>query len=98
MPREPLARLLGLGRHLPDPVSNDELARELGTTAAELASSTGIARRHHAPDGEGPSDLAVRAAGDALAAAKTDVGGLGRSVCATSTPDVAVRGSACFLQ
>ena len=98
MPREPLARLLGLGRHLPDPVSNDELARELGTTAAELASSTGIALRHHAPDGQGPSDLAVRAAEDALAAAKTDVGELGLIVFATATPDVTFPGSACFLQ
>lgn len=98
MPPEPLARLLGLGRHLPEPVSNDELALELGTTAAELSSSTGIARRHHAPDGQGPSDLALRAAADALAAAKTDIGELGLIVFATATPDVTFPGSACFLQ
>lgn len=98
MPREPVARLLGLGRHLPEQVANDELARELGTTAADLAAATGIAHRHHAPDGQGPSDLALRAAADALAAAKTKVGDLGLIVFATATPDVTFPGSACFLQ
>jgi 3-oxoacyl-[acyl-carrier-protein] synthase-3 len=97
MPREPLARLLGLGRYLPAPVTNDDLARRLGTTVAELA-STGIAQRHHAPDGEGPSDLAVRAAGDALAAARAQVGDLGLIIFATATPDVTFPGAACFLQ
>lgn len=98
MPRDAVARLLGLGRHLPEAVSNDDLARELGTSEAELAASTGIARRHHAPAGQGPSDLALRAAGDALAAAGADVSDLGLIVFATATPDVTFPGSACFLQ
>jgi 3-oxoacyl-[acyl-carrier-protein] synthase-3 len=97
MPREPLARILGLGRYLPPAVGNEDLARRLGATPAELT-STGIARRHHAPDGEGPSDLALRATGDALAAAQTDVGDLGLIIFATATPDVTFPGSACFLQ
>lgn len=98
MPPEPLARLLGLGRCLPAPVPNDELARALGTTTDALSASTGIARRHHAPAGEGPSDLALRAAGDALAAAGAGVSDLGLIVFATATPDVTFPGSACFLQ
>lgn len=98
MPPDPIARLLGLGRYLPEPAANADLARALGTTEAELASSTGIARRHHAADGEGPSDLAARAARDALAAAATEVGELGLIVFATATPDVTFPGSACYLQ
>lgn len=98
MPRDGIARLLGLGRHLPEALPNDELSRALGTTEAELAASTGIARRHHAPAGQGPSDLALRAAGDALAAAGTEVSDLGLIVFATATPDVTFPGSACFLQ
>lgn len=98
MPPEPIARLLGLGRCLPPPIPNEELARALGTTAAELSASTGIAQRHHAPAGEGPSDLALRAAGEALAAAGATVEDLGLIVFATATPDVTFPGSACFLQ
>jgi 3-oxoacyl-[acyl-carrier-protein] synthase-3 len=97
MPPEPLARLLGLGRYLPAAVANEELARRLGASTAELA-ETGIGQRHHAPAGEGPSDLALRAAGDALAAAQTEVADLGLIVFATATPDVTFPGSACFLQ
>jgi len=98
MPREPLARILGLGRHLPPQVSNDQLARELGTTAGELSSSTGVARRHHAEAGQGPSDLALLAVRGALAEARTEVGDLGLIVFATATPDVTFPGAACFLQ
>jgi len=93
------ARLLGLGRHLPgDAIGNATLASTLGTTADELARTTGIAHRHHAQEGEGPSDLALRAAHDALADAQTDVADLGLIVFATATPDVTFPGAACYLQ
>src|SRR5690606_30004952 len=92
-------RLLGIACHLPgDPVGNETLATALGTTPDELARETGIAQRHHAADGQGPSDLALRAATDALAAAGTSVGELGLIVFATATPDVTFPGAACFLQ
>ncbi|MEW6273355.1 MAG: 3-oxoacyl-ACP synthase III family protein [Thermodesulfobacteriota bacterium] len=92
-------RLLGFGCHLPGgAVGNDALAPALGTTADELARATGIRLRHHAAEGQGPSDLALRAAGDALAAAATDVADLGLIVFATATPDVTFPGAACFLQ
>ncbi|MBY0279680.1 hypothetical protein K2Z84_30470 [Candidatus Binatia bacterium] len=98
MPPESVARLLGLGRCLPPAVPNDALARALGTTEADLSASTGIAQRHHAPAGEGPSDLALRATEEALAAAGATVDELGLIVFATATPDVTFPGSACFLQ
>jgi 3-oxoacyl-[acyl-carrier-protein] synthase-3 len=98
MPPDGEARLLGLGRFLPEAADEAELAGLLGTSADELARTTGIARRHHAPAGEGPSDLALRAARDALAAASTDVADLGLIVFATATPDVTFPGAACYLQ
>lgn len=99
MPPEAETRLLGLGRHLPgDPVANDALAGPLGTSADDLERTTGIARRHHAADGQGPSDLALRAASEALAAARTEVSELGLIVFATATPDVTFPGAACYLQ
>jgi len=99
MPPESEPRLLGLGRYLPgEPVTNDALAVALGTSAEELTRETGIASRHHASAGQGPSDLALRAAVDALAAARTEVSELGLIVFATATPDVTFPGAACYLQ
>jgi len=99
MPPDDDARLLGLGRDLPGAeIGNDALASALGASAAEITQMTGIARRHHAAAGEGPSDLALRAATEALAAAGTAVSELGLIVFATATPDVTFPGAACFLQ
>jgi len=99
MPPDAEPRLLGIGRNLPgDPVTNDALAGPLGTSAADLTRATGIAQRHHAAEGQGPSDLALRAASDALAAARTEVSDLGLIVFATATPDVTFPGAACYLQ
>lgn len=99
MPPEPETRILGLGRYLPgDPVTNESLASALGASPDELTRATGIASRHHASDGQGPSDLALRAATDALAAARTEVSQLGLIVFATATPDVTFPGAACYLQ
>ncbi|MBM4266702.1 MAG: hypothetical protein FJ144_08835 [Deltaproteobacteria bacterium] len=97
MPLEP--RLLSIGAHLPGAlITNEELAPRLRTSAEEVARRTGIARRHHAPAGEGPSDLARRAADDALRRSGTEVSDLALIVFATATPDVTFPGSACYLQ
>ncbi|MFM7141618.1 MAG: 3-oxoacyl-ACP synthase III family protein, partial [Alphaproteobacteria bacterium] len=97
MPRE--TRILGLGWHLPEEqVSNEDLAGPLGLAAAEISARTGISVRHRASDGEGPSDLARRAAEGALAAAGCSVADMGLVVFATATPDVTFPGTACYLQ
>lgn len=95
----PETRILGLGWHLPEEkVSNEDLAGPLGSSAEDIAIRTGISVRHRAPDGEGPSDLARRAAEGALAAAGCAVSDLGLIVFATATPDVTFPGAACYLQ
>lgn len=95
----PETRILGLGWHLPEEkVSNEDLAGPLGLAAGEIAARTGVSVRHRAPDGEGPSDLARRAADEALAAAGCGVPDLGLIVFATATPDVTFPGAACYLQ
>jgi 3-oxoacyl-[acyl-carrier-protein] synthase-3 len=99
MPPDDDVRLLGIGCHLPGAaLDNDALAPALGATADELERATGIRVRHHAAAGQGPSDLALEAAGDALAASATEVADLGLIVFATATPDVTFPGAACFLQ
>lgn len=95
----PEVRLLGIGSFLPEEVVlNEALARQLGTSAAEIARATGIESRRRAAEGEGPSDLALRASQAALRAARTEVAELGLIVFATATPDVTFPGAACYLQ
>lgn len=95
----PEARLLSLGAYLPGaPIDNEVIARQVGGSAAELLSETDIQSRHHAGAGEGPSDLARRAAETALVEAEAVVADLGLIVFATATPDVTFPGSACYLQ
>ena len=95
----PELRLLALGTHLPgDPVENGSLAEGMETSAEALLDSTGIHSRHYAPDGEGPSDLAKRAAETALMASGTAIEDLSLIVFATATPDVFFPGAACYLQ
>jgi len=99
MPPDDQPRLLGIGCHLPGvAVGNDALASALGVDADEMARATGVKLRHHAADGQGPSDLALEAARDALSASATAVGDLGLIVFATATPDVTFPGAACYLQ
>lgn len=95
----PETRILGLGWTLPaEEVDSAALAKVLGGTAGEIEAATGIARRFRAPDGEGPSDLAARAAAAALEAAGTSVEDVGLILFATATPDVTFPGAACYLQ
>ena len=91
--------VLGCGRHLPTrTVTNEEIARDLGTSGAELTARSGVTRRHYAGDGEGPSDLARDAALAALADAGLAPADVDLIVFATMTPDIAFPGSGCFLQ
>ena len=91
--------VLGCGRALPERVvSTDELARDLGGTAAALEERTGVARRHYAPVGQGPSDLAREASLAALGAAGLGPADVDLIVFATMSPDVAFPGSGCYLQ
>src|SRR5262245_44625310 len=95
----PDARILGLASFLPgEAVENAALATALGESAAAIAQRTGIERRHWAAAGEGPSELALRAAQQALEQSGTAPGDLGLVVFATATPDVTFPGAACFLQ
>ncbi len=91
--------VLGCGRALPERVvSNDELARDLGTTAALLSERSGVRRRHYVPAGQGPSDLAREASLAALAGAGLGPADVDLIVFATITPDIAFPGSGCYLQ
>jgi len=82
------AKAIGCGAYLPERVlSNDDLAKRVDTSDEWIRERTGIHRRHIAAEGEKTSDLAIRAAGNALAAAGISGRDLDAIILATATPD-----------
>ncbi len=82
------AQVIGCGAYLPERVvSNAELAERLDTSDEWIVQRTGIRQRHVAATGELTSDLALRAAQRALAAAGMAGSDLDLLVLATATPD-----------
>ncbi|HVY97932.1 MAG TPA: beta-ketoacyl-ACP synthase III [Dongiaceae bacterium] len=79
---------LAVGAYLPKRiVTNDELAKTIDTTDAWIAQRTGIRQRHVAAEGECTSDLAVKAAEQALHSAGLRGADIGALIVATATPD-----------
>jgi 3-oxoacyl-[acyl-carrier-protein] synthase-3 len=90
---------LGAGCYLPSRVvTNDELAKTVDTSDEWILQRTGIRERHIAAPGEVTSDLAIKAAQAALAAAKVDPQSIDLIVVATSTPDNTFPASAVTVQ
>lgn len=85
--RHPVA-IVGIGSHLPARVvTNDELSRRFDTSDEWIISRTGIRTRHWAAEDEATSDLAIAAAGKALADAGIAADDLGAVVVCTTSPD-----------
>jgi len=79
---------VGCGHFLPERiVENAEFEATLETDDAWIRARTGIERRHFAKEGELTSDLAVKAAQNALANSGIDISQIDAIVLATSTPD-----------
>jgi 3-oxoacyl-[acyl-carrier-protein] synthase-3 len=98
------AAIVGSGSFLPERVvSNDELAAELATrnvvTSDQwIVERTGIRQRHLAVRGETTSQLASKAARQALDDAGVDVSEVDLIIVATSTPDYLFPSTACLVQ
>ncbi|MES1152745.1 MAG: beta-ketoacyl-ACP synthase III, partial [Dongia sp.] len=79
---------LAVGAYLPKRiVTNDELAQRIDTNDEWITQRTGIRQRHVAADGECTSDLAVKAAEQALHSAGLRGADIGALIVATATPD-----------
>jgi 3-oxoacyl-[acyl-carrier-protein] synthase III len=94
-------QLAGIGSYLPGaPISNEALiqAKGLDSTDEWIVSRTGIASRHHAPEGVTSSMLAEEAARRALTDAGVVATELDLIIVATSTPDMIFPSTACLLQ
>ncbi len=91
--------VLGCGSYLPERVlTNEELARKVDTTDEWIVQRTGIRERHIAAPGELTSDLGLKAAQAALAAAGLDAQAIDLIVLATATPDNTFPASAVSIQ
>ena len=82
------SHIVGCGAYLPgNPVSNEELAARVDTTDEWIRQRTGITQRYLAAEGELTSDLALRAAQQALDHAGLGAADIDLIVLATATPD-----------
>ncbi len=89
----------GVGHYLPDRVvPNSEFEATLDTTDAWIKARSGIERRHFATTGQTTSDLATRAAKDALSDAGMDGSDIDTIILATSTADLTFPSSATMVQ
>ena len=80
--------LVGCGAYLPERIlENSELAKMVDTSDDWIVKRTGIRQRHIAAEGELTSDLATKAANDALVKANIASDQIDLIVVATTTPD-----------
>ena len=98
------ARITGTGSYLPPRrLTNDDLARQLAARGIEtsddwIVERTGIHARHFVDEGVNCSDLAVRAARQALEAAGLQPADIDLILVGTSTPDMVFPSTACLVQ
>jgi 3-oxoacyl-[acyl-carrier-protein] synthase-3 len=91
--------VLGCGSYLPERIlTNEELARKVDTSDEWIVQRTGIRERHIAAPGELTSDIGLKAAQAALAAAGLDPRAIDLIVLATATPDNTFPASAVSIQ
>jgi 3-oxoacyl-[acyl-carrier-protein] synthase-3 len=83
-----VSQLTGCGSYLPENVvTNDDLAEKIETTDEWIVARTGIKQRHYAAEDEYTSDLALKAAQNALEHAGVDGADVDLIVVGTTTPD-----------
>ena len=95
------AQIAGVGSYLPGaPISNEALIQAKGLDSSDewIVTRTGIAARHHAPEGVTTSTLAEEASRKALTDAGIEAADLDLIIVATSTPDMIFPSTACLLQ
>lgn len=93
------ARVVGTGSYLPEKVMTNRDIEKLCDTSDEwIRQRTGIEERRVAADGDGTSDLAVRAAKAALESAGVDPLDLELIICGTLTPDMMLPANGSLIQ
>jgi 3-oxoacyl-[acyl-carrier-protein] synthase-3 len=94
-----ISRILGTGHYVPEKVvTNDDMAKIVETSDEWIRTRTGIQNRRVVKDDEATSDLAVRAAKNALEAAKLSAKDIDLIVLASITPDTYMPAGAVYVQ
>ncbi len=90
---------IGTGAYLPARImTNHELAHTVDTNHEWIVERTGIEERHIAADGELTSDLAYKAAAQAIERAGIEANSIDLLIVATSTPDETLPSTATKVQ
>ncbi len=93
------SRLQGVGSYLPEKIlTNKDLAKAVDTTDEWILQRTGIKQRHIAADGEYTSDLATKAAQNALEDCGTALTDIDTIIVATTSPDLTFPSTATIVQ
>jgi 3-oxoacyl-[acyl-carrier-protein] synthase-3 len=93
------ARISSLGRYVPERVvTNRDLEKIVDTSDEWIRTRTGIEQRHVAEPGTPTSELAVRAASDALRRRGVGPETVDLIIVATVTPDMFFPSTACIVQ
>ncbi len=91
--------ILGVGKYLPENVlTNADLEKMVDTTDEWIFTRTGIKQRRIASDNEATSDMAVKAAKNALSNAGMTPADIDIIIVATITPDMFFPSTACQVQ
>jgi len=91
--------IAGTGSYVPDRIlTNDELAKIVDTSDDWITSRTGIKERRIAADDEFTSDMATKAAEQALEQAGIGAKDIELIIVATITPDTPTPATACYVQ
>ena len=91
--------IIGTGSYVPERVlTNAELEKLVETSDEWITTRTGIKERRIAADGEHTSDLAAKAALNALENARLSAEDIDLILVATVTPDMFFPSTACFVQ
>ncbi|HWR38669.1 MAG TPA: beta-ketoacyl-ACP synthase III [Patescibacteria group bacterium] len=91
--------IIGLGTYVPEKIlTNKDLEKIVDTTDEWIVERTGIRERRIASDTEATSDLATRAAQNALADAGVSASEIDLIIVATATPDMFFPSTACLVQ
>jgi len=93
------AAILGTGRYLPERVlTNDDLSKMVDTNDEWIVQRTGIRTRRIAADNEPTSELAYKAAKNALDKSGIKPEEIDYIIVATFTPDYPLPSAACLVQ
>jgi 3-oxoacyl-[acyl-carrier-protein] synthase-3 len=96
---ESRACITAVGRYVPERVmTNADLEKIVETSDEWIRTRTGIRQRHVVEKGTGTSDLAVKAAREALRRRGVEPGELDLIIVATVTPDMVFPATACLVQ